>query len=144
MDARTLSSPISTLNLNQPCYVELGTSVPEVISLMQEGKFGCVLVVDSQQQLVGIVTERDLLVKIMGTQVNPADVIIDEIMTPSPECLRASDTVAFALNLMQLGHYRHIPLVIYDQKDVYPVGIISIKDILNHVAAFLETGGKEE
>ncbi len=143
MDARTLSSPISTLNLNQPCYVEVGTSVPEVINLMQEGQFGCVLVVDSQQTLAGIVTERDCLVKIMGKQVNPEDVIVDEIMTPSPESLRESDTIAFALNLMQLGHYRHIPLVIYDQKDVYPVGVVSIKDILNHVAEFLETVKEE-
>ena len=143
MDARTLSSPISTLNLNQPCYVELGTSVQEVISLMQEGQFGCVLVVDSQDRLVGIVTERDFLAKIMGKQVNPADVIVDEIMTPSPECLRPTDTVAFALNLMQLGHYRHIPLVIRDQKDAYPVGVVSIKDIMNHVATFLEAGKEE-
>ena len=140
MDAGTLFSPINTLNLNKPCYVELGTSVPEVISVMQDGHFGCVLVIDSRDRLVGIVTERDFLVKLMGERVNPDDVIVDEIMTASPECLRPTDTVAFALNLMQLGHYRHIPLVIYDQKDIYPVGVVSIKDILNHFAAFLETG----
>lgn len=143
MDARTLFSPINTLKLNQPCYVELGTSVPEVISLMQDGQFGCVLVVDSHDRLVGIVTERDFLSKIMGEQVNPENVVVDEIMTASPECLRPTDTVAFALNLMQLGHYRHIPLVIHDQKDKYPVGVVSIKDILNHFAAFLETGKEE-
>lgn len=143
MDARTLSSPIHTLNLNEPCYVDLGTPVLEVINLMQEGQFGCVLVVDNRDQLVGIVTERDLLVKIMGKQIDPADVIVDAIMTPSPECLRPTDTVAFALNLMQLGHYRHIPLVIRDDKDKYPVSVVSIKDILNHVAAFLETGKEE-
>lgn len=143
MDARTLSSPIHTLNLNEPCYVDLGTPVPEVINLMQEGQFGCALVIDSRDRLVGIVTERDFLVKIMGVQIDPEDVIVDEIMTPSPECLRPTDTVAFALNLMQLGHYRNIPLVIRDEIDRYPVGVVSIKDILNHFAAFLETGEEE-
>ncbi len=143
MDARTLSSPIHTLNLNEPCYVDLGTPVLEVINLMQKGQFGCALVIDSRDRLVGIVTERDFLVKIMGVQIDPEDVIVDEIMTPSPECLRPTDTVAFALNLMQLGHYRNIPLVIRDEIDRYPVGVVSIKDILNHFAAFLETGKEE-
>jgi len=143
MDARTLSSPIHTLNLNEPCYVDLGTPVLEVINLMQKGQFGCALVIDSRDRLVGIVTERDFLVKIMGVQIDPEDVIVDEIMTPSPECLRPTDTVAFALNLMQLGHYRNIPLVIRDEIDRYPVGVVSLKDILNHFAAFLETGKEE-
>lgn len=141
MDARTLSLPISTLHSNNPCAVEVGTSVTEVIDRMQKGRFGCVLVVDNQQQLVGIITERDLMVQIMGKRISPGDVIVDDIMTPSPESLRASDPIAFALNHMHLGHYRHIPLLVYDDDEKgYPVGVISSKDIANHVAAFLETG----
>ena len=143
MDAHTLSLPISTLNPNQPCSVEIGTSVNEAIRLMQDGRFGCVLVVDAEERLVGIVTERDLLVEITGTDANPEDVLVDDIMTPDPESLRASDPIAFALNLMHLGHYRHVPLVLSDDdsrsdEGGYPVGVISSKDITNHVAAFLE------
>jgi predicted transcriptional regulator len=42
---------------------------------------------------------------------------------------------------MHLGHFRHIPLLVFDDKeDGYPVGVVSSKDILNHVAVFLETG----
>jgi CBS domain-containing protein len=141
MDAQTLSLPISTLNLNEPCTVETGTPVSEVINLMQEGRFGCVLVVGDQQQLVGIITDRDLLVHIAGKGADPADVLVDDIMTLSPESLRVSDPVAFALNLMHLGHFRHIPLLVFDDDESgYPVGVVSSKDIANHVAAFLETG----
>jgi CBS domain-containing protein len=141
MDARTLSLPISTLNLNQPCYVEVGTLVSDAINLMQKGRYGCVLIVDNQQQLVGIITERDLLVNIVGKRENTVDVLVDDIMTPSPESLRASDPIAFALNHMHLGHYRHIPLLIFDDdKNGYPMGVVSSKDIANHVAAFLEAG----
>ena len=149
MDAHTLSLPISTLNPNQPCSVEVGTSVNEAIQLMQDGRFGCVLVVDADARLVGIVTERDLLVEITGTGAVPEDVVVDDIMTPKPESLRASDPIAFALNLMHLGHYRHVPLVLSDdetQSDEggYPVGVISSKDITHHVAAFLEGSNGEE
>ncbi|MDE0299738.1 MAG: CBS domain-containing protein [Candidatus Poribacteria bacterium] len=143
MDAHMLSLPISTLNPNQPCSVEIGTTVSEAIRLMQDGRFGCVLVVDAEERLVGIVTERDILVEITGTGADPIDVLVDDIMTPDPESLHASDPIAFALNLMHLGHYRHVPLVLSDDdsrgdEGGYPVGVISSKDITNHVAAFLE------
>ena len=64
MDAQTLSLPISILNLNQSCTVAMGTPISKVIDLMQKGRFGCVLIVDEQEQLTGIITERDLLVHI--------------------------------------------------------------------------------
>lgn len=143
MDARTLSLPISTLNLNQPCCVGVGTWVSEAIHLMQSGRFGCILVVDEQQHLVGIITDRDLLVHIMGKGLNPANVKVDDIMTSSPESLRANDPIAFALNRMHLGHYRHIPLIVSDGERIYPVGMVSSKDILNHVATFLEANKEE-
>ena len=145
MDAQTLSLPISILNLNQPCTVEMGTPISEVIDLMQKGRFGCVLVVDEQEQLAGIITERDLLVHITEVRAQPDTVRVDDIMTPSPESLRPTDSVAFALNLMHLGHFRHIPLLVGDSDEdegVYPASVISSKDIANYVAAFLE-GDKE-
>ncbi len=145
MDAQTLSLPISILNLNQPCTVEMGTPVSEVIDLMQKGRFGCVLIVDEQEQLTGIITERDLLVHITEVRAQPDEVRVDDIMTPSPESLRPNDSMAFALNLMHLGHFRHIPLLVGDSDEdegVYPASVVSSKDIANYVAAFLE-GDKE-
>ena len=143
MDARTLSLPISTLNLNQPCCVGVGTWASEAIHLMQSGRFGCILVVDEHEHFVGIITDRDLLVHIMGKRLNPANVKVEDIMTHSPESLCANDPIAFALNRMHLGHYRHIPLIVYDGERGYPVGVVSSKDILNHVATFLETHKEE-
>ena len=91
MDARTLSLPISTLNYNQPITVQVGSPVSEVINVMQEGGFGCVLVVDEEQRLAGIITERDLLVHVSGRRLSPGDTQVEEVMTPKPEALRASD-----------------------------------------------------
>ena len=143
MDAQTLSLPISILNLNQPCTVAMGTPISEVIDLMQQGRFGCVLIVDEQEQLAGIITERDLLVHIDEVRAQPDKVQVDDIMTPSPESLRPNDSMAFALNLMHLGHFRHIPLLVGESDEdegVYPASVISSKDIANYVAAFLERG----
>ncbi len=139
MDARTLSLPISTLDYKQPATVQVGAPVSDVIDIMQISSFGCVLVVDDEQRLIGIITDRDLLVHINGKRLDPTEVNVEDIMTPNPETLRASDPIAFALNLMHLGHFRHVPLSITDdQQQEFPVGIISTRDVLDHVAIFIE------
>ena len=145
MHAQTLSMPISILNPKQPCCVEIGTRVSRAVELMQDGKFGCLLVVDSRRQLVGIVTERDVLMHIFGRRVDAENTIVDDVMTPNPEALCSSDPIAFALNHMHLGRYRHVPLVTVDREegDYCPVGIVSTKDIMNYVATFLASEEEE-
>jgi len=140
MDARTLSLPISTLGYKQPATVQVGSPVSDAIDIMQVEGFGCILVVDTEQRLVGILTDRDLLGHVCGKRLDPANVNVEEIMTANPESLRASDPIAFALNLMHLGHFRHVPLCIWDdQNQEFPIGLISTRDILDHVAIFIES-----
>lgn len=139
MDAKTLSLPISTLEYKQPATVQVGTPVSDAINIMQAEGFGCIIVVDTEQRLVGILTDRDLLVHVCGKRLDSANVNVEEIMTANPESLRASDPIAFALNLMHLGHFRHVPLCIWDdQNQEFPIGLISTRDILDHVAIFIE------
>lgn len=139
MDASTLSLPISTLDYKQPATVQVGAPVSDVIDIMQISGSGCVLIVDEEQRLSGIITDRDLLVHINGKRLDPTVVNVEDIMTPNPETLRASDPIAFALNLMHLGHFRHVPLSITDdQQQEFPIGIISTRDVLDHVAIFIE------
>ena len=140
MDARTLSLPISTLDYKQPVTVQVGSTVSDAIDLMQIQGFGCALVVDADQRLVGLLTDRDLLVHIGGKNLDPTTIKVEEIMTEEPESLRASDPIAFALNIMHLGHFRHVPLCIWDeQQQEFPIGMISTRDILDHVAIFIES-----
>ena len=139
MNARTLSLPISTLDYKQPTTVQVGSPVSDAIDIMQAEGFGCILVVDSEQRLAGILTDRDLLVHVCGKRLDPTTVNVEEIMTSNPESLRASDSIAFALNLMHLGHFRHVPLCIWDdQHQEFPIGLISTRDILDHMAIFIE------
>ena len=67
----------------------------------------------------------DLLPK--GTKLE-LDRPVADFMTPSPETITKQDSIAYALHAMDLGGYRHIPVVAEDSK--LPIGIISIRDIL--------------
>ncbi|MFN2578394.1 MAG: cyclic nucleotide-binding/CBS domain-containing protein [Pyrinomonadaceae bacterium] len=101
----------------------------EVINQMKEARLGCALVLD-HEKLVGIFTERDVLRKLTGKTAHPPTVAVKELMSPNPEVLRETDSVATALNKMSIGRYRHIPI----QKPDGTYCVTSIKHVLKYIA----------
>jgi len=129
LDEDSLREPVSTLEPRKPVVVGPQTPALEAVAVMREQGMGCVLVVRSNR-LKGIFTERDVLNNLVGMGTEVAKTPVRKLMTGNPETLRPSDSIAYALNKMSLGGYRHIPLV--DNSDA-PVGVISVKDIVNHL-----------
>jgi CBS domain-containing protein len=118
---RTLMKPAFTLPVE--------ASVAEAIEQMKTKRHGCVLLVQNKR-LVGIFTERDILKKIIGATFDLETTPIASVMTPTPHALWADDTIAYALNFMDLGGYRHIPIV---DNMFEPVGMVSVKDIITYL-----------
>jgi signal-transduction protein with cAMP-binding, CBS, and nucleotidyltransferase domain len=102
-------------------------SIADAAHVMRETGTGCVLV-EEHGKLVGILTERDILQKLVGTGYDPARTGVSGVMTPNPESLTPDDPIAFALQRMSVGGYRHIPLV---DEQGHPVGILSVKDVVD-------------
>jgi CBS domain-containing protein len=109
--------------------VPLKTSIGEAARIMREHHIGCVLVEDGGL-LAGIFTERDILTKLVGTGYDPARVTVERVMTRDPERLTPDDPIAFALQRMSVGGYRHVPLVDGGGR---PVGVVSVKDIVDYL-----------
>ena len=120
-----LTTPISELKLREPIIVDAAASVVAAVNAMNEHRTGCVLVQEGGK-LAGIFTERDVLTRVIFRNNNNA-MRVDAVMTRNPETLQASATIAYALNMMSVGGYRHIPVVDRAGK---PVGIVSIKDLV--------------
>jgi len=123
------NDPISELEPAIPFTVELGSTLAAVVVLMREQRVGALLVVE-KDSLCGIITERDLILGVLGNDIDLNQCKVEEHMTSDPESLGADDTIGFALNRMSLGGYRHVPLV---DASNHPVGIISVKDIMRWV-----------
>jgi CBS domain-containing protein len=132
LDERFLRESIAELDPAKPVCAERGSSVGEVVREMQRRHIGCMLVVE-RGRLVGIFTERDLLQDVAGSGLDLETTPVDGVMTESPETLRADDTIVYALNKMSLGGFRHVPLV---DGSGTPVGVISVKDIIDYIAEF--------
>ena len=118
---RGLMKPAVTASIDTP--------VGEAIQLMQTRRIGCILIV-SHRKLLGVFTERDVLKKIVASSFDLRSTPLSEVMTVNPQALNEDDTIAYALNFMDLGGYRHIPIV----NDLFePTGIVSVKDIVSYL-----------
>ena len=121
--------PIRDLEPAVPLCVEAGTTLDEVVEIMQAKRIGCMLVTRAES-LIGLITERDMLLHVLGKNVDLAGAAVEDYMTSDPESLGVDDSIAFAMNRMNLGGYRHVPLV--DEANS-PVGIVSVQDIVNYL-----------
>jgi CBS domain-containing protein len=122
------NEPLRALNPVSPVAVSPTTSVGEAIRLLAERNIGCVLVA-SGEDLLGIFSERDALRRIGNDYHDVVDRPISEFMTPAPQTLTLDDSIAFALNRMDINDFRHIPV----QQDGRTVGIISVRDCIAYV-----------
>ena len=118
---------IRSLELRKPITVGAGETLQTVVEILQAQHIGCVLVVDEDGRLAGIFTERDLLTRVAGRRLDWTKERIAAHMTADPETLRPAHRIAWALNLMHMGGYRHVPLIDGDRR---PVGVVSVKDIV--------------
>lgn len=130
-----LNTPISDLELREPILVDASTSVFDAVHAMREHHIGCVLV-QKAGNLVGIFTERDVLNRVVFHN-DDQSLLVESVMTKNPQTLAANESMAFALNMMCVGGYRHIPIVEPKGK---VIGIMSVKDIVAFLVDLFPAG----
>jgi signal-transduction protein with cAMP-binding, CBS, and nucleotidyltransferase domain len=125
-----LTDTISSLRLGPAIHLPAQSTLQEVVEIMQREHIGCMLLTDSGGRLCGIFTERDLLNKVAGRRLDWSKEQVGSYMTRDPESLRPDDRIVWALNLMSMGGYRHVPLTDLAGR---PAGVVSIKDIVEFI-----------
>jgi len=134
-EAVKIQDPISSMHLAKPLIVDLGTSLRHVLDTMQNNKRNCVVTLKNDE-LGGILTERDILLKVTGKGYDLDLTVIDEFITLSPDYVTPDDPLAYALNKMHIGGYRNVPVV---NDELYPIGVISITDIISTIAEYFHS-----
>lgn len=114
------------------------TKVKDVINTMVEKRLDAVLIVENDQ-LIGIFSERDIVNRVALHLEEVKEKPIREFMTPNPEKLSINHTIAFALNKMDVGDYRHIPITDDENR---PTGLIAVRDIIRYIDAKVLGGVK--
>ena len=124
-----LSASIGSIGLKDPFTIRPEASLQECLELMQRHRVGSVLVTDIDGKMVGILTERDFLLKVLGKVNDLSAVKVAEFMTTEPVREKPDASLAFALSVMSHGGFRHVPIV--DQDDA-PIGMVSVKDVVDY------------
>jgi CBS domain-containing protein len=125
---------IKLLAPQTPLAVASGTPVRDVLKLLVDRSIGCVLVVD-EGKLAGIFSERDALMRLGPDAQSLGHEPVSKYMTASVESLGLDDRIVFALHKMDIGGFRHVPIV----EDGQPRGVISIRDILRYMTTTILT-----
>ncbi|POM72859.1 Myosin-like protein [Phytophthora palmivora] len=109
-------------------------TVAQCVRAMVERKTDAALLVDRSGLLTGILTDRDVAVKVVAVGRDPDRTLAHEVMTPDPSCVSANASAIDALKKMISGQFRHLPVTDNDKV----VGILDIAKCLYEAIAKLE------
>jgi CBS domain-containing protein len=100
--------------------------VSEVAQMLSERRIGAVLVMDSTEQMLGIVSERDIVRCLAANGARTLEMTAGQLMTRAVQVAHPDTTVAEAMQMMTAGRFRHLPVMDHDTL----VGLISIGDVV--------------
>jgi CBS domain-containing protein len=106
-------------------------TIADAVIEMCRVKVGALLVMDELGAPVGILSERDLMVRVLLHRRDPASTLVGDVMTRRVICIEGDRTVAAALALMTFARCRHLP-VVHEGK---VVGLVSIGDLVRLVSS---------
>ena len=122
---------LRVLSRRQPVTVPPGTSLVECVRAIQRtGTGDSVFVCDRSGVLVGVLTERDIFTRIVVGHVDLTQPV-ETLMTTEPRTLDLDQTIRDAIELMQTGRYRNVPIV--DERRRL-VGVVRQVDIIKYLA----------
>jgi len=121
--------PVSGLSPKVPVTVSAHSSLREAVQTLVRHHIGCLLV-EEEGKVAGIFTERDVLNRVLPNQ-NDLDRPVSDVMTPTPQTISMTDSIAYAMHEMAMGGYRHLPIA---DADGTAAGIISARDLVRFLA----------
>ena len=102
--------------------------ISSAIKTLAEKEIGSLIVVNNQNKVTGIFTERDIITRIALKAVDIKTAQISTVMTQNPEILKENTSIARALYMMSSGGYRHL---IIQNKEGETVKVLSVKDFIS-------------
>ncbi len=129
-DAHEIQIPLRLL-MRPVVTIHIGSSTQTAIELLIEHHVGAAPVVDDENRLCGIFSERDVLRKILNRTVGDLGAIgVEHFMSTTPQTAQQEDMLDTAMLYMARGGYRHIPIV---DEQHQPIGMVSIRDVISHL-----------
>jgi CBS domain-containing protein len=124
MTERSVSKSIVHSNLVR---LPPSATILDAARTMTKANCGSVLIISPNGALEGIVTERDLMTRVLAKGLIPEKTLVSQVMTPNPHCVPPEMIVSHAVMIMIERGFRHLPIVTVDGKIL---GVFSARDAL--------------
>ncbi len=120
------------MSVGRICVREVDTAEPDesvaaVAQRMHQRAVGTLVVVNNASQVVGIVTDRDLVSRVLAKGLSPVGTVVREVMTIAPKTVSEETPIESALLIMRSGKFRRIPVV--DRRNTL-LGLVTLDDVL--------------
>jgi CBS domain-containing protein len=120
------------MSVGQICVREVDTAEPEesvavVAQRMHQRAVGTLVVVNNASQVVGIVTDRDLVSRVLAAGRNPLETTVRDVMTMAPKTVSEDTPIQSALLTMRTGRFRRLPVVGRANR---LLGLLTLDDVL--------------
>lgn len=119
--------PVSKICVRKVDIISPDDSAQMAAERMHDRKVGSLVVVNPAYEPIGIVTDRDLAVRVVAPGLDAAQTAVEEVMTASPRTIDEETSIAEALHIMRTGEFRRLPVVSRRRL----VGLVSLDDILD-------------
>ena len=131
------------MSVGRICVREVDTASPgetvyAIARRMHQRGVGCLVVVDDGTDVIGIVTDRDLVARVLAKGLDPMQTKVCDIMSRDPKWISEESPIESALALMRSGSFRRLPVIDRSRK---LVGVVSLDDVLMLLAEeFIQVG----
>ena len=102
-------------------------SIRDAACVMSKANCGSVLVMEPPDTILGILTERDLMTRVLAKGLDADGTAVRDVMTPKPICVLPETPVSEAVVIMIERGFRHLPVVTAQQR---VLGVFSVRDAL--------------
>ena len=111
------------------CFVKPDCNVYDAARIMNENHIGCIPICDDEKQIIGVITDRDIVLRTVACDKNAKTTPVSEIMTTNVYTCECNQDIQEAEGLMAKNQIRRIPIVDSSSK---MVGILTTGDLINN------------
>ncbi|NDV98849.1 CBS domain-containing protein [Salipiger sp. PrR002] len=115
-------------------WIQPQETIAEAVKILRDKRIGALLVKNPQGELVGILSERDVVRQLADTPGGTLPKTVAELMTSELETCGRDETLVRVLRRMTDGRFRHLPVL----EDGALIGMVSIGDVVNYRLTALE------
>ncbi|MCC9609116.1 CBS domain-containing protein [Blastopirellula sp. JC732] len=121
---------IAKLPMKTPLTSSPDAPLGDVLTVLSTNAIGAVVITDDHHRPIGIFSERDALIRVGPDYRDHLNTPISNFMTTDPQTIDQSTPITFAVHQMDVGHYRHLPVI---DEDGRVTAVISIRDLLRYL-----------